>query len=76
MNLMDRKEIERNSVREADTRPVIKRIPKMSGNLFWSCDEKRETETSCYNSNDGRKTQQMETTEKMLDGLTKWLKVR
>ena len=44
----------------------------MPGNLFWPCDEKRETRTSCDDWNVGKKTQQ----EKIYDELTKWFNVR
>ena len=43
--------------------------------LFWLCDGKRETRTSCDNWNDRRKMQQGKQREKMLDGPTKWLQV-
>ena len=36
--------------------------------LFWLCDGKRETRTSCDNWNDRRKMQQGKQREKMLDG--------
>ena len=40
--------------------------------FVWRCNEKRETRTSCDNWNERWETQQG---KKMLDGLTKWLKV-
>ena len=50
-------------------------IKKLCFVMIDPCDENRETKTSSDYWDDSAKTQQGEQCEKMLDGLTKWLKV-
>ena len=74
MNLMECKQIKGNSVtRSRIARSLIKinRIRKRQATFLWPCDEKGETRTGVIEGKVIRGKQR----EKMLSGLTKWLKV-
>ena len=73
--LMDCKEIKRNNVTRSRHNTITHKYNTLTpSNLFWPCDEKTETRTSSVNLNvEGKGSRGKR--EKMLDGLTKWLKL-
>ena len=75
INLMDCKEIKRNSVARSLLNKIThSRICKCQATYFGHV-RRRERRTSCDNWNDRKKRQQGKKCEKMFDGLTKWSKV-